>query len=137
MSNKDKMMKRKYDVPFNEVIPLGKEKFDVGNLNYRHKICYFPKTDCVVIKSGYLAVKVDESLKKIGEFVELSKLESPQKYPEKFVDSTLGEQYDGNKTYTAGLQLNAKELLFCRKHGPVATYIRSLIREKMEKENFK
>ena len=137
MSNKDKMMKRKYDVPFNEVIPLGKKKFDVSNLNYRHKICYFPKSDCLVIKSGYLAVKADGSLKKWGEFVELSKLEAPQKYPEKFVDSTLGEQYDGDKTYTAGVQLNARELLFCRKHGKVATYIRSLIREEMKKEKFR
>lgn len=135
--SKEKFMRRKYDHPFNEVISLGKEKFDVCNLNYRHKICYFPKENSIILKSGYLAVKVDGSLKEKGEFVELSKLEAPQVYPEKFVDSTLGDQYDGDKTYTAGIQLSAKELLFCRKHGKAATYIRSLIREKMEKEKFK
>ncbi|PTL34628.1 hypothetical protein C7120_09005 [Prevotella sp. oral taxon 376] len=134
--SKEKFMRRKYDVPFNEVIPLGKEKFDVSNLNYRHKICYFPRENSIILKSGYLAVKVDGSLKERGEFVELSKLEAPQKYPERFIDSALGEQYDGDKTYTAGIQLNAKEMLFCRKHGWVATYIRSLIREKMKEEGF-
>lgn len=134
MSNKDKMMKRKYDVPFNEIILLQKQKFDVGTLNYRHKVCYFPKENCVIIKSGYLAVKLDESLKEVGEFVELSKLDAPQKFPEKFIDYSIGEQYDDGKTYTAGVQLNAREMLFCRKHDKVATYIRSLIREKMREE---
>ena len=113
---KDESMRKKYDVPFNETIPLGEEKFDVSNLNYRHKICYFPKENSIVIKSGHLAVKVD---------------------PEIFYDASLGELYDGDKVYTASVQLNAKEMLFCRKHGKIATYIRSLIREEMKKENFK
>ena len=135
--SKERFMRKKYDVPFNEVIPLGKEKFDVCNLNYRHKICYFPKENSIILKSGYLAVKVDASLRERGEFVELSKLEAPQKYPEIFSDSALGNLYDGDKTYTAGIQLNAKEMLFCRKHGKVASYIRSLIREEMKNEKFK
>lgn len=134
---KDESMRKKYDVPFNETIPLGEEKFDVSNLNYRHKICYFPKENSIVIKSGYLAVKVDTSLKQIGEFEELSKLDAPQIYPEIFYDASLGELYDGDKVYTASVQLNAKEMLFCRKHGKIASYMRSLIREEMKKENFK
>ena len=120
---KDESMRKKYDVPFNETIPLGEEKFDVSNLNYRHKICYFPKENSIVIKSG--------------EFEELSKLDAPQIYPEIFYDASLGELYDGDKVYTASVQLNAKEMLFCRKHGKIATYMRSLIREEMKKENFK
>ena len=128
------VMRRRYNLPFNEVIPLNEEKFDVSDLTSRHKICYYPERDIVVLKSGYIAVKADTRLKELGDFVELSKADAPQKFPEKFIDTAIGERYDSSKTYTAGIQLNAAQMLFCRRHGDVATYIRGLIDKEMQAE---
>ena len=134
MFESENFMKRRYELPFNEVIPLNAEKFDVSNLNSRHKICYYPERDIIVLKSGYIAVKADDRLKELGDFEELSKLDAPQRFPEKFIDTELGGRYENGKTYTAGIQLNATQMLFCRRHGAVATYIRSLIDKEMQEE---
>ena len=137
MSKKSESMKEKYEFPFNEELPLGSEKFDVKNLHARHKICYFPKTNTIVLKTGYLAVKLDKRLKDLGEFEELSKTDAPQRFPDKFTDSSIGELYRDEKIYVASVQLSARQMLFCRQHGAVATYIRSLIEKEIKAESSK
>lgn len=129
--------KSKCEYPLNELFKLEKEKkMDVSKLHIKHRICYYPQTDSVVIKRSISVISEDESLSVYGDFEILSPTDAPLRHPSKFVNPAFGNMYEEKTLIQAAVRLTPGELLFCRKHGPVARFLRGLVRKAMETENF-
>lgn len=117
----------------NETIKLKKgERIDVKDMQRNQRIMYFPKKGEIRLKAAAIFCKAEPDYK---EAIVLSASKAAKAYPELFFNSSV-TIYDTEYVQTT-IKLTREQDAFCRRHGTLSGYIKSLIDKEMTKEKKK
>lgn len=106
------------------------ERVDVAYMQRNQRIMYFPKTQEIRLKASDIFCKAEPDYK---ECIVLSQSKAAKAYPDLFFNSSKALPYDPDNIQTT-IKLTREQDAFCRRHGTLSGYIKSLIDKEMKKE---
>lgn len=121
-------------VNLNKEIKLGKELFDVSEMQRQQRIIFFPERKTVVLKSNSTLAKIDNLTLYDGKGVIISPHVAFRQFPEVFCNKKKKCNVNLDKR-TIIVKVEPELYDFCvRQEGNISSYLRNLIQREMDNQ---